>query len=351
MTAILPNTIFKQLQMLFEFLMLFTLLLMLLRYSSSKNEIFTIVIVIATLIFSFFYLPLSASLLNLKNLLLGLFSALFFSRYRLNSSVMKWFLRILVCISVFVVFENYASMFYAIAKNGELLEKPFGIFLNYHFHAFITALILLGLSNSIRVFIFSIFILIMGQVLTPLISFLLAILYRLSSRKKYFLNIILCVLIICFFIIFININDNRDYLENLLVNLNRSLYVLAVQLFNTESYIDSFRLLPGDINQYYTTNEYTYDLIEKIISNEIGFKAILYQGGLLYFLLLYFLIFKFYKIFFVFILLTSLHYPYLFNPLTYLIMGYFSLEKNNLLNKKNYNYRKKSPDKLQRARL
>jgi hypothetical protein len=269
-------------------------------------------------------------MLNVKQFGLPILTLIYFKRRTDNSIFIH--LAFLLCIILLVLqkiighFPLPASQ-YMVNLKDEMEGRPLGLFLNYHFSAFFVSTYLLGYTYQKKSYLIDYFIVSLFGVFTSIFSYAGQKIYNIyfGNRKPLTLvkQYVIYFLSLFSFLFFI-----RSMLDSFEVPVNSvSGLVIFYQLTDIQTYIRTLNLLPSDIYEFYNKDLYDFSgtKIEGYTGagNEISLIQILVQGGLILgFTFLNFIVknMSFYR---VFILLSLIHYSYLFSPLIIYTMCFF----------------------------
>lgn len=328
-SAILSETVFKSLQITTELILMISFILLILINNLDKKVIIILSIYLLTNFLSIFYLRPFTLMLNLKQFGLPILSLIYFKKNPNRSIFLN--IAFLTCV-VLMIIQKIIGYFPIPIKHlittlkDDFEGRPFGLFLNYHFSAFFVAVFLIGYTFNKKIFLIDYIILFYFGVQTALISYFGQKQYNFVFKRKphslqkivfYFLIFLFSFLFIVRFIL-----DSLEIPEAAISGL-----VIFYQLTDIETYIRILNPLPSDIYEFYKQSLYNYTgtKVEGYLAegNEISFIQIIVQGGfILGFTFLGFIL-RNITIYRVFILLSLIHYSYMFSPLIIYTMCYF----------------------------
>jgi hypothetical protein len=277
-------------------------------------------------------------MLNLKQFGLSILSLIYFKKNPQRSIFLN--VAFISCIILMVVQKIIGHFPIPIQHLITTLKddfegRPFGLFLNYHFSAFFVAVFLIGYTYNKRSFLIDYVILFYFGVQTSLISYFGQKQFNFYSKNKKPISLKIIIIYFLFFL-FIFLFIVRAILDSIEIpEAAISGLVIFYQLTDINTYTRILNLFPSDIYEFYKLSLYNFNgtKVEGYLGegNEISFIQIIIQGGLilgisfLRFLLININIYR------VFILLSLIHYSYLYSPLIIYTMCYF-----DNLNKKSY---------------
>lgn len=329
-SAILAETVFKSVQVISELLLLGSLLFLVLNKKLDKEDLYILTIYFIVNIISLFYLNPLTFMLNVKQFGLPILALIYFKK-KSYSSVFLYGAFIL-CVILLVVQKIIGYFPFPISQYMTTLKddfegRPLGLFLNYHFSAFFVSVFLIGFSYKKSVFFIDYFILFLFNVQTSIMSyfgqktfnffFKKQIIFSLSKLVVLFLFVLFAFLFLVKFIL--------NFLE--IPQAAISGLVIFYQLTDLQTYIRLLDLFPRDIYDFYKLDLYDYS--DTVVSgynatgNEISFIQIVVQGGLILGFSFLSFILKNVSIYRLFILLSLIHYSYMFSPLIIFTMCYF----------------------------
>lgn len=324
----LSNTIFNNLQIFFE-----VILIIVLSGSISKvitkNEIVIIFLFIIVSIFSFFINHLFTFIINVKIFLIPLLIIIYYKNRVVDILMINIFFGLNIFLIVFqLIFEKYivnVSSFISLSFVDLLENRPLGLFLNFHISSFFTAICLIYYLNNqhFKIKFFGLFLVFISG------SFFTTFSYALSILNRY-----ISLIFIIFFLIFYFLFPITEYLA-FFPKLS-SFSTILYQFFDFDRYkVLSF--FPQDYSainlNFYNIVDYDfYTTTNLIFENEIQYMTYLIQGGILFSVV--FFIYYFNKIpnFYFFLTIAMLHYGYSLNPLIVLLVIIFQNLINNDLN-------------------
>lgn len=320
--SVLAETTFKSLQVSVELLVLVFLFLMICKDSFSREELVLLTVFILANLASLLFVNLSAFMLNVKQYGLAVLSIIYFKRHVYNTVILHiafWLCVLLVAVQRAIgYFPLPISQF--ITTLGEEMEgRPLGLFLNYHFTTFFMSVYLLGYTLRKRMFLLDYVIVSSTNVMTSLVSYagqkvfnFLQPIFNIETLKAQLLFVLL--MIISFLGVLAILVTTIEFSGNTTSGL-----VIFYQLINPETYIRLLHLLPSDIKLFYMQDIYDYSgtVVEGYTrkGNELFFVILFLQGGVILAITFLRFLLKSLPMYRIFILLSILHYSYLFSPL------------------------------------
>jgi hypothetical protein len=329
-SAILAETVFKGLQILSELFLLTSFLILILKNKLDRADIYILVIYFSINFFSIFYLSPKTLMLNLKQFGLPILALIYFKRNLSSSKFLP--LAFVLCI-ILMISQRFLGYFplpinqYITTLKDDFEGRPLGLFLNYHFSAFFVAVYLIGFTFNRKLYSLDYLVLFFFGVQTSILSYAGQKIFRFFNFFTYFKSLkktILLFLTTLYFFLFL-IRYILDYLD--IPEAAISGLVIFYQLTDIQTYIRILNLLPSDIYEFYKQSLYSYTgtKVEGYLAegNEISFIQIVVQGGLILGLSFLNFILKNVSIYRIFILLSLIHYSYLFSPLIIYTMCFF----------------------------
>lgn len=309
--AILGGTVLSQIQIVLELLVII-LMSISIRRKLTIIELAIIICFIFISAISFFQNALLVFILNLKVFLIPLLLLIFYKDKIVDTLVVKVFFILNIFLILFqIIFNRFIfdiSGIISVSFQDEIENRPLGVFLNFHFSAFFTAICLINYLNFYSLsykIASSLLVAISGSFFT-LFSFVLSLI------NKYIL-IFGSIVFVVFYLTF----SLNDYLFNF--SKSGSLIVILFQIFDWERY-SVLSFFPQDYSlvnsNWHNVLDYNAYLNNRVLlENEIQYITYLIQGG--YFFAAIFLIYYLKSIptFAIFILIAMLHYGYALNPL------------------------------------
>ena len=272
-------------------------------------------------------------LIHLKNFIIGVLSVIYFSRkyYYFSEKIFTTFTLILVSVSI-VQYINYDLIpTYLISKdfNGpvELIGKPLGIFSNYHFNAFVLAILFIFLVNNLTKFwLANVFMFKFGSN-TSWYSYNLQLIFNYLKLYRYNMKFIMPLMAVIFFSFaevayqFIMRVDVDKYTSSMF-----SMEIILSEIHYLINYIDYTNLLPSAKDQ----SVFSY---LNINNNHDGMSEIMYlhiiqEGGLLIGTLYIFYILSQLRKTRIMMILSLFHYAYIYSPLVWFLIFSIELKKN-----------------------
>lgn len=329
LVSFLAGTVFDKLQISLE-LILIVFLFFLIRRLVSVSELIIFCLLIIVSFFSFLNNDILVFLLNLKIFLIPLLIIIYFK----NKILSVFVINIFFILNLFIVLYQYIFKQYIINVSGfislsfiEFTEsRPLGLFLNFHFSSYFTAICLIYYLKlkSFKFKLLGLPVLLMSG------SFFTALSYLLSILAKNTLFLLAAVI----FIIYINL-EFMDIL--ILLPKFSSFSIILYQIFDS----DRYRVLEFFPQDYAFINLTWYKIIDYnfynsrniILENEIQYFTYIIQGGFLFCFVFFVYFFKKVPDFYFFFLVSMFHYGYALNPLIVLLTIVFQ----NSLNSKNKN--------------
>ena len=331
-SAILSATVFDNIQIMSELLLLIFLFFLVLINKFEKEDIVLLSIFAISNLLSIYYLKPTIWMLNIKQFGLPILTLMYFKR-RIDNSILLH-LSFIICLLLLVI-QKTIGYFplpvsqYMVSLKDEMNGRPLGLFLNYHFSAYFVSIYLLGFSYNRKTYLIDYVIVFFFDVMTSLFSYIGQKIYTfyfrnrkpLTLTKQYFIYFIS---LFCFLFLLSAILDSLEIPEG----ARSGGLVVFYQLTDLQTYIRILHLLPNDIYAFYNQNLYDYSgtKIEgySATGNEISFIQILVQGGLILGLTFLNFILKNISFYRIFILLSLIHYAYMFSPLIIYTMCYFA---------------------------
>lgn len=329
-SAILAETIFKSLQVISELLLLGSLLFLILYKRLDKEDLIILTIYFIISIISLFYLNPLTFMLNVKQFGLPILALIYFKKKSYSSVFL--YVAFILCVILLVVQKIIGYFPFPVSQYMTTLKddfegRPLGLFLNYHFSAFFVAVFLIGFTYKRSVFFIDYFILFLFNVQTSIMSYLgqkfFNIFFKKQGKFSLFKLVVLFLIVLFSFLSFVRYI--LDFLE--IPQAAISGLVIFYQLTDLQTYTRLLDLFPRDIYDFYKLDLYDYS--DTIVSgynatgNEISFIQIIVQGGLILgfsFLRVILINVSIYRLF---ILLSLIHYSYMFSPLIIYTMCYF----------------------------
>jgi hypothetical protein len=287
----------------------------------NKFELWLLSILIFTTLISCIINPLEIAILNAKVYILAIFSLIFFSKFFIK----PFYITLILCINYFfilyqIVFGNlpFSSILNPIVGAfGEYIDsRPLGLFLNTHFSAYLIAIFLIYYGHKKKLFGSGIAILYFTFSKFTIVSYVIHIITKskiIFYFKRYFRKITLILIILSFIIITKYSNEIMNF------NLGAaytSFNSIAEQLLTIDSYTLSFSIFPDD------TNKIMESFTNKV-GNEVMYFTLIFQGGIILFLLYMIYFTSKLKHFKLFVLISMLHYGFSMSPLViFLIITY-----------------------------
>jgi hypothetical protein len=338
MSAILAETVFKSLQVASELLLMISFIFLIFKNNLEKQDVTILGIYVLFNFLSIFYLSPITLMLNLKQFGLPILSLIYFKRNPHRSIFLN--IAFISCI-VLMVIQKIIGYFpipiqHLITTLKDDFEgRPFGLFLNYHFSAFFVAVFLIGYTYNKRSFLIDYVILFYFGVQTSLISYFGQKQFNFYYKNKKPISLKTIIIYFLFFL-FIFLFIVRAILDSIEIpQAAISGLVIFYQLTDIQTYIRILNPLPSDIYEFYKQSLYNFTdtKVEGYLAegNEISFIQITVQGGLVLGLSFLRFILRNITTYRVFILLSLIHYSYMFSPLIIYTMCYF-----DNLNKKKY---------------
>jgi hypothetical protein len=309
--GVLGGTIFNQLQIVLELIVIILL-------STSISKKFTNVelkigfILLLISVFSFFQNNLTAFALNLKIYLIPFLLLLHYKNSRVDVKVIKLIFILNIFLIIYqIIFNKYiidVSGFISKSFKDEIENRPLGLFLNFHFSAFFTAICLIYYFSGkslLSKFFSALLVGISGSFFT-LFAFILSLL------NKYILLIGAILFVLFYFTFSIN-----EYLFNF--SKSGSLITILFQLFDFDRY-EVLSFFPQDYSyindNWHNVVDYNLYISNRIVlENEIQLFTYFIQGGYFFAIAFFFYYLKVIPSFAIFILIAMLHYGYSLTPL------------------------------------
>lgn len=331
--AFISATIFEYFQIFIEIFIILGFISIFVFYNIKLKpvEFFLISVFFLVSLVSFFINPLFIFILNFKVYILAIFSFIFFSKFKLKSHFINFFF----FINVFFVLYQYlfGSMPLSFLLNpivgafGQYTDsRPLGFFLNTHYSAFFLATILIYWSKKYKFYIFDFLLIYFTMSKFTFVSYLSHKIGRNNLLVNFFKNkILVFISLFCFLGLAFYFSDFLIILD--LGSGLSSYNTIIEQLLTVDSYKYSFSFFPNDSVKI--IEEFTNDA-----GNEIMYFTLLFQGGVLLFLVFLFYINSLLKIYKIFIYISLLHYGFIMSPLIIFLICHFneklSLEGKNI---------------------
>lgn len=323
-------------QIFFEILLILTFVFhfILFNVRLNKFELWLLFILIFTTLVSCIINPLEIAILNAKVYIIAILSLIFFSKF----SVKPFYITLILFINyIFIIYQMvFGNLPFSSILNpivgafGEYTNsRPLGLFLNTHFSAYLIAIFLIYIGYKKKLFGSGIAFLYITFSKFTIVSYIIHIILKMKFivyLKRYFKKISLVLIILSFTIIIKYSNEIWKFdLGAAYVSFN----TIAEQLLKIESYTSSFRIFPDDTNKIFEsfTNE---------AGNEVMYFTLIFQGGIILFLLYMIYFTSKLKHFKLFVLISMLHYGFSMSPLViFLIITYNrKIDKILLINEK-----------------
>ena len=324
---ILSQTIFHATQALLELVLIIILSVLLLKQRLLIWEICLILFVLFTQTASIIIndMSLSAFMLNAKVTGLAILSLLYFKRNTTVSKAMKVFF--IICVSLVLIQYFITSKFpvnipESLMKNLSIYNhwKPLGLFLDYHTSAYFLAVYFIGISLTRKLFFIDLIIIWLMGVRTSFLSLIGQKVFNIAGKRFYFfkkasvqitiVTVGVLFLLTVFLPLFFSFMDMLDF------GFGRgdSVKIMAASIINPNQYLDAVYFFPQDYFQHH--GSFLYDVgTDKNRSSELGLVKNMLMFGIPVTLLFFYKMLKFTPYFRVFILLTSLHYANILDPL------------------------------------
>lgn len=320
--SIFAETTFKSLQVSVEFLILIFLFLMICKDSFSVEELVLLSVFVLVNLGSLMFIEISAFMLNVKQYGLAVLSIVYFKRHVYNSVILHiafWLCILLVAVQRTLGYFPLPIAQFITTLGEETEGRPLGLFLNYHFTTFFMSVYLLGYTLRKRMYLLDYVIVSSTNVMTSLVSYtgqkifnLIQAIFNFKSLKAQLLFVLL--IIVCFLSALALIINKIEFSGNTTSGL-----VIFYQLTNPETYMRLLNLLPSDIKLFYKKEIYDYSgtVVEGYVGkgNELFFVTLFLQGGAVLAIVYLRYLLKYLPMYRIFILLSILHYSYLFSPL------------------------------------
>ena len=331
------NTIFVELQILCELATLLIFIYLSFYVKFKKYEIYILITLISSLILSFPTLGNKMFLLSTKQILDGFLPLLILPKLKFNNHFARFSLNLFFFINIFLTIFQIKLNFFPenIAKN----IPGSGLLQNFHLNGFILGVLAITLLKKIDfkqlILAFSVY---SSNGKTYVIAYLISLIC--FFRKSLFIKIkqiniifyrvlgtsFLITLIILFFK---NIDLIKEFLFLIGINFrDKSASIILDQFTNRELLLNALSFLPGNVEEFQkfeVFNEY----FREANSNEIALFFYIKSLGIINFVSFCILIYKNCKKLIVFFLISSLHYSYLLNPLTYLVYFIYSYQEQD----------------------
>ncbi len=333
--AILAETIFETPHFILEILIILILVGLIVKGKLNKQELYLLGVFLFSQIGSFLINDLSVFMLNAKQLGLAVLGSIYFRRHAKENGVIHFI--ILLCIGL-IFFQAVTGYFpldipqYMKYLGTDMKSRPLGLFLNYHFSAFLVAVYFLGLSQKRNVYFLDYITIYLIGVRTSLFSYIGQKIYNRFGKRLGIDNIRGQIIVIFLFVLMAigSIGLLRSYYDKL-DKQDNSLFVIAHQISQADTYIRMFSIFPKDIIPFTIGEIYDYEGMGlegfTLGGNELFLVTLFVQSG--FFLAVFFMAFLLKSLpecrFF--ILLSLLHYSFLFSPLVLYVFFMFKNEK------------------------
>lgn len=335
--AILAETIFETPHFILEILIILLLACLLAKGKFNKQELYLLLVFLLSQIGSFFINDLSVFMLDAKQLGLAVLSIIYFKRHAKETILIH--VIILLCIGL-IFFQVITGYFpfdipqYMKYLGDDMKARPLGLFLNYHFSAFVISVYFLGLSQKKNIYFLDYVTIYLIGVRTSLFSYIGQKLYNRFGKRLGINNIRGQIIVLSLFVVIAigSIGMLRNYYDKL-DKQDNSLFVIAYQIGQFDTYVRMFSVFPSDIIPFTIGGIYDYNGMGlegfTVGGNELFLVTLFVQSG--FFLAIFFMAFLLRNLpeCRIFILLSLLHYSFLFSPLVLYIFFMFKDKKNN----------------------
>ena len=336
LTAILSGTIFGIIQHSLELLLILILFILIIPYRLSSIEQILVVTFIFSMIGSFFINDFFVFLLNAKQFGLAILALIYFKR---NAPKSK-FIDSIALMCIFTVFyEYFVGRFplniapFLSTMQDSYGSRTLGIFLNYHYSSFFLSVFFIGFTSNRYLFFLDYTILWMINAKTNILAYLFQKFSKIyfknlfsNSKKLIILIIFILILLIIFNEIILDLFQTYNYGF-------QSAYIIVKQIVDPKSIIDSLFIFPQDLIKF-LAEESLFDFpelggVENMDrASELSIVHLLVQGGFFLAAIYLFVIFKYFKKYKIFILITLLHYSFLLSPLIIYLMSSVQFEED-----------------------
>ncbi len=333
------NTVFGEIQILCELATLIIFISLSFYVKFKKYEVCILIILILSLLLALPNLGNKMFLLSTKQTLDGFLPLLILPKLKFNNHFARFYLNVFFFINIFLTIFQIQLNFFPenIAKN----LSGSGILQNFHLNGFILGVLAITLLKKIDfkqlILAFSVY---SSNGKTHLAAYFISVIY--FFRKSLFIkikqiNIIFykifgTIFFITFIILFFN-NIEVIKVNLILIGLSirdRSASIILDQLTNRELFLSALSFLPGNVEEFQKF-EVFHKYYLQANSNEIALFFYIKSLGIINFVSFCILIFKNCKKLIVFFLISSLHYSYLLNPLTYLVYFIYNYQEQDYI--------------------
>ena len=331
----LASSVLKEVQIAVELIIGFWLGYLFLRNNWQKHEWLLVGIYAVSMLAAVMTSELAVALLNAKIMGLALLSILIFSKYRIDLTLASW---ILGANCLVVAYQALIGgppivdwMMLNLAKTfaGVVQSRPPGVFMSVHYSAGLIALYFIYLTSKSRVFIFlGVVLLGFHRSFFNLFSFIGQVVYDWITLLRLERALLLLLLIAAGTVITFREEilslDLTTYSGLFTAREQAGFEIIGAQIFNPESYLKAFTLIPSD-SLALAANVFA----GSDAGNELQYFTILQQGGIV--LSVYYLALLFWKVrgFRAFLALSLFHYGAATVPIAIFLMLQFSMQMRN----------------------
>ena len=322
---ILSQTIFHATQVLLELALILTLSVLLLKQRLSIWEICLLLFMLFSQLVSIIIYDMSFNsfMLNTKVTGLAILSLIYFRRNATVSVLMTVFF--IVCLSLVLIQFFITSKFPVnidpnIIKNLTIFNnnQPKGLFLDHHTTSYFLAIFFIGITLTRKLFFIDLFVIWLIGVRTNFLALIGQKALTIAGKRFYILKkasvqitivvVGISLLLTVFLPLFFGFLDATKLLSG------DSARIMAKSIINPNQYLDSLYFFPVDYFQHHTN--FLYDVgFGEYRSSELALVAIMLMFGTPMALIFLYQMLKFAPYFRVFLLLSTLHYSNILNPL------------------------------------
>ena len=322
---ILSQTIFHVTQALLELTLIFMLTFLLLKRKLKIWEISLLLFVLGTQLMSMLIYDSSLNTFMLNTKVTGLaFLTLMYCRHNVTvSKSMRVFFVIclsLVLIQFFITSKFPVNIDQSIIKNLSIFNhaQPLGLFLDFHTSSYFLAVFFIGITLTRKLFFIDLFVIWLIGVRTNFLALIGQKAFTIAGKRFYILKkasvhitivvVGILLLLTVFLPLFFSFLDATKLLSG------DSVRIVAKSIINPNQYLDSLYFFPVDYFQHHTN--FLYDVgFGEYRSSELALVAIMLMFGTPMALIFLYQMLKFAPYFRVFLLLSTLHYSNILNPL------------------------------------
>jgi hypothetical protein len=336
---LLAFTIFKFPQMIVELAMLAILLVGVVSSKLLIDEIALLILYLFSQCLSFMFNDSYEFLVGAKQFGLGILSIIYFRRNEIKFGQYVlfgiFFINILITLlqyfDVSALKMSYRLILGVFADFEE--TKHIGLFLNYHFSSFYSAIYLIYITRTRFLFLTEYIYFLKAGTGTSLVSYIMHGIYMYAIKNKliqelslgrlillFVVTVIIGVLLVNSYIILI------DYSADKIGETGESALVVISQLSDISFYMSFFSFIPIDPTNYVVVNSYDHFTLGHHGGNEVQYLSTVLQAGLPLGVYYFYIVLKRYPLYRVFLLYAMLHYCFILMPLVIYI---YSLGSRN----------------------